>query len=43
METFKDSIFDMFGATKYVKPAGSADANYYQFFQQPVGIRGDQE
>jgi hypothetical protein len=42
METFKDSIFDMFGATKYVKPAGSADANYYQFFQQPVGIRGDQ-
>ncbi len=37
MEMFKDSIWDQFGATKYVKPGSRGD--YYRYYQPPTGIR----
>lgn len=41
MENFKDSVYDQFGAVKYVTSGG--DLNHYQFYQPPTGIDKDNE
>lgn len=41
LETFKDTIYDQFGAVKYVKPGG--DLNYYQYYSPPNGIDKDNQ
>lgn len=40
VENFKDSIWDQFGATKYVKPTSviSDSSNYYQFYVPVKGM-----
>jgi hypothetical protein len=40
MEEFKGSIYDEFGACKYVTPGG--DTDFYQFYQPPHNINKDQ-
>jgi len=40
METFEDSIWDQFGATKYVKPDSKSD--YFRYYDPPKGIRASE-
>ncbi len=41
METFKGTVYDMFGATSYVRTGASASSDYWQFYMPPTGLAAD--